>query len=63
VPDPAESRRKGGRKGRRDAIVNAPIIHRPELRRNIPIYDVINTEGVELIHDFAMRLVEQVGVS
>jgi trimethylamine:corrinoid methyltransferase-like protein len=46
-------RRQGGSKGRRAAIANAAIVHHPELQRKIPIMEVTNQEGVELIHDFA----------
>ena len=54
-------RRRGGSKGRREAVANAKIIHHPSLQRKIPIMEVTNQEGVELIHDFAMRVAEQIG--
>jgi len=54
-------RRLGGSKGRHAAIANKPIVHHPSLQRKIPIMEVTNQEGVELIHDFAMRTVEQIG--
>ena len=53
--------RKGGSARRRDRVANAPIVHHPTLQRKIPIFEVCNREGVERIHDFAMRVVEQVG--
>lgn len=37
-------------------------IHRPALVRRIPCYDVVSEEGVEQIHQFAMRVIEEVGV-
>lgn len=55
-------RRRGGRAARRAAVLNAPVVHRPTLRRNIPVYDVLNDEGVEMIHQTAMRIVEEIGV-
>ena len=55
------TRRKGGSKGRRAALANASIKHNPEIRRKIPIMEVCNQEGVELIHDFAMRVAEEIG--
>jgi len=58
---PTKRRRQGGSKGRRAAIANAAIVHHPELQRKIPIMEVTNQEGVELIHDFAMRVAEQIG--
>ena len=30
--------------------------------RNVPVYEVVNAEGVEQIHDLAMRIVERIGV-
>ncbi len=54
-------RRLGGSKGRHAAIANKAIVHHPSLQRKIPIMEVTNQEGVELIHDFAMRTAEQIG--
>ncbi len=54
-------RRKGGRTRKREQIKNAVPVHHPPLVRKIPIYEVLNEEGVELVHDFAMRVLEQVG--
>jgi len=54
--------RKGGRSARRAARVNAPVIHQPPLMRNVPVYEVVNAEGVEQIHELAMRIVERIGV-
>ena len=54
-------RRQGGSAGRRARIANAAIVHHPEIKRGIHVMEVTNQEGVELIHDFAMRVVEQVG--
>ena len=59
---PEKHTRKGGRAARRAARVNAPIIHQPALMRNVPVYEVVNAEGVEQIHDLAMRIVESIGV-
>jgi len=54
-------RRQGGSKGRRAAIANASIKHNPEIQRKIPIMEVCNQEGVERIHEFAMRVAEEIG--
>jgi len=54
-------RRQGGSKARRAAVANAAIRHFPEIKRKIPIMEVTNREGVELIHDFAMRVTEEIG--
>ena len=59
---PENQTRKGGRSARRAARVNAPITHRPPLVPNVPVYEVANAEGIEQIHDLAMRIVENIGV-
>lgn len=58
----AGKKRRGGHEGRRNARLKAPIVHRGTLVRNIPTYQVVNEEGVELIHNTAMRIVEEIGV-
>ncbi|MDA7965554.1 trimethylamine methyltransferase family protein [Ruegeria sp.] len=55
-------RRGGGRASRREARLLPPIIHRPTLRREIPVYELLDAEGVELIHETAMTIVEEIGV-
>ncbi|MGE4647463.1 MAG: trimethylamine methyltransferase family protein, partial [Arenicellales bacterium] len=54
--------RKGGRAARRATRINAPIVHNPALIPNVPVYEVANAEGVEQIHELAMRIVEEIGV-
>ena len=54
--------RKGGRSARRAARINAPVVHHPALISKIPIYEVANQEGVDQIHELAMRIVEKIGV-
>lgn len=54
-------RRQGGSKARREAIACAVMKHHPEIRRQIPIMEVCNQEGVERIHEFAMRVAEEIG--
>ncbi len=54
--------RKGGRTARRAKRINAPIVHNPALIPNVPVYEVANAEGVEQIHELAMRIVEEIGV-
>ncbi len=57
----AISKRGGGRAARRQASLNAPIVHNPPLQRKTATYDIVDAAQVEIIHDFAMRVVEQVG--
>ena len=55
-------RRRRSRASRREARLNAPVVHHPTLVRNIPVFEVANEEGIELIEELAMRIVEQIGV-
>lgn len=57
-----EGKRRGGRSGRRKAREASAFVHNPTLVRDIPVYEVVNAEGVEMIHDLAMRIVEELGV-
>lgn len=54
-------KRKGGRRQKKDDIKNTPILHYPALQRRNPCFDVIPQEQVERIHDFAMKVVEEIG--
>ena len=58
----AGKKRLGGHEGRRNARLKAPIVHRGTLVRNIPAYEAVSEEGVELVHNTAMRIVEEIGV-
>lgn len=58
---PASPRRRG-RRARRHARLHGPIVHLPTLVRNIPVLDLLDRERVEIVHDAAMRIVEQIGV-
>ena len=54
--------RRGGRAGRRSAAASAPVAHHPALMSQVPVFEVANAEGVEMIHDFAMRVIEEICV-
>ena len=54
--------RRGGRSGKRTRVKTAPIIHHPPLIRSVPLYEVVNREGVEQIHELAMRIIEEIGI-
>ena len=53
-------RRGGGRLGRK-ALRSAPIASFPTLVRNIPVYEIVPDEAVELIHDELLKILEEVG--
>ncbi len=61
IPKDPKAKRKGGRKQKKHEVENAPIVHLPPLQRKIPLYDIIDEDGVEQIHNFAMRIIEEVG--
>lgn len=54
--------RRGGRKARHRIRTAAPQVSRPTLVRDIPVYEVLDRAGVELIHDASMRILEEVGI-
>jgi trimethylamine--corrinoid protein Co-methyltransferase len=53
-------RRGGGRIGRK-AMRSAPIASFPTLVRNIPAYEIVPDEAIELIHDASLSILEEVG--
>lgn len=56
----ASGRRAGGREGRR-ALRAAPVASFPTLVRNIPVYQMVPDEAVELIHEESLKILEEVG--
>lgn len=54
------TRRGGGREGRR-ALRSAPMASFPTLVREIPVYNLVPDEAVELIHEESLRILEDVG--
>lgn len=55
-------RKSGGSAGRRAARLNAPIIHHRTLVREIPVYELLDAEGVALVHETAMTILEEIGI-
>ena len=54
--------RRGGRAARRKLRSVAPPIMAPTLVRDIALYEVLDEDGVELIHDASMAILEEVGI-
>ena len=50
------------RSTRRKARLEAAPVMLPTLVRNIPLYEVLDEEGEELIHDASMKILEEVGI-
>lgn len=51
-----------GREQRRRIRTATPVVHLPTLVHETPLYEILNAEGVELIHDASMRILEEVGI-
>ena len=60
APQQATARRAGGRDGRR-TLRAIPMASFPALVREIPVYNLVPDEAVELIHDESMKILEEVG--
>src|SRR5262245_28287823 len=56
----AHGRRAGGREGRRSLRARA-VPSFPALTRNIPVYEIVPDEAIELVHDESLRILEEVG--
>ncbi|MEZ5845740.1 MAG: trimethylamine methyltransferase family protein [Geminicoccaceae bacterium] len=54
--------RRGGRSARRAERTSSAIRSLPALRRKIPVYEVLNAEGLEMIHDASLRILEEIGI-
>src|SRR3990170_1740459 len=56
------ARRTGGTAGRRAARAAAPIVQKRYITREIPLYELIDAAGVELIHEHSMTILEEIGI-
>ncbi len=57
-----ERRRRGARGALRAARTHKTLTMLPTLENNIPVYEVLNSEGLDLIHDASMKILEEVGI-
>ena len=60
---PLARRRSGGSASRKERQVIAPVPVLKHLVRDVPAYELYRTEGLEGIHDAAMRILETVGIT
>ena len=58
----AQRKRSGGRAARRKQRLNAPIVQRRYITRDIPLYELLDAEGIEIIHENSMTILEEIGV-
>jgi len=54
--------RRGGTASRRAERASAPLIQERYITREIPLYELINAEGVELLHEQSMTILEEIGI-
>ena len=54
--------RRGGRGARRQARQSTIQVAFPELIRRIPVYEVLNDEGLEMIHQASLHILEDTGI-
>ena len=54
--------RRGGRALRRQARAAIGLTALPVLERTVPVYEVLNREGLEMIHDASLRILEEIGI-
>jgi trimethylamine--corrinoid protein Co-methyltransferase len=54
--------RRGGRGARRAERLGTGLRTLPGVQYRIPVYEVLNEEGLELIHDASCRILEEVGI-
>ena len=61
--DMAETRgRRGGRARRHRERIGAPIVQQRYITREIPVYELLDEAGVDLLHDTSMQILEETGI-
>jgi len=56
------STRRGGTASRRAERASAPLVQQRYITREIPLYELINAEGIELLHEQSMTILEEIGI-
>jgi len=54
--------RRGGQAGRRAERADAPIVQKKYITREIPLYELLNAEGLEIVHEESMTILEEIGI-
>ncbi|MDH3689846.1 MAG: trimethylamine methyltransferase family protein [Gammaproteobacteria bacterium] len=57
-----EEGRRGGRQARRKLRTATPVVCMPTLVPEIPLYEILDGEGIELIHNASMDILENPGI-
>ena len=58
----SEHGRRGGRAARRKLRTQAPLVMAPTLVVDVPLYEILDENGVEAIHDASMTILEGIGI-
>ncbi|MGH6906038.1 MAG: trimethylamine methyltransferase family protein, partial [Geminicoccaceae bacterium] len=58
----AREGRRGGRAARREARTAPQLRFLPVLERRIPVYEILDAERLELIHQASLAILEEVGI-
>jgi trimethylamine--corrinoid protein Co-methyltransferase len=58
----AIAKRRGGTSGRRAERAAAPIVQKKYITREIPLYELLSADGLELIHAESMTILEEIGI-
>ncbi len=56
------AQRRGGTTSRRAARANAPLVQKRYITREIPLYELVDAAGIELIHEESMTILEEIGI-
>jgi trimethylamine--corrinoid protein Co-methyltransferase len=56
------TRRRGGQAGRRAERATAPIVQKRYITRDIPLYELLDAAGLELIHEESMTILAEIGI-
>ncbi|MEX2647540.1 MAG: trimethylamine methyltransferase family protein [Alphaproteobacteria bacterium] len=51
-----------GREARRQERLHAPVVQRRTLVREIPLYELLDAERLEIVHDASMTILEEIGI-
>jgi trimethylamine--corrinoid protein Co-methyltransferase len=58
----ATAKRRGGQTARRAERASAPILQKRYITREIPLYELLTPEGIEIIHQESMTILEEIGI-
>lgn len=62
APSDSKRKRAGGRNARREARKNTTATIAPYIQRNVPIFNILNEEGLVLIEENADLLLQEIGI-